>query len=241
MPKKVIQFKSISVRFPLNIVPLCLVQTLCKFKCTDEISVTSFGANSRASAPSLTSFKKLLLQRKRKCWHHDLHAWLCTFFPAEGKGKRVAFDILNRQCAPQTDWMTDWLTARVRDESIKFPFSRASQSSAQEKLLIKCGKTRQLFAGFLNANTDRYSKLPANYGLMDIIAALHWLKENIAAFGGDPNSITLAGHGTGAACVHFLISSMAVPEGKWRQIPLSLQCLAPNFVPLLVTIQWKQF
>lgn len=49
---------------------------------------------------------------------------------------------------------------------------------------------------------------------MDIIAALHWLKENIASFGGDPQSITLAGHGTGAACVHFLISSMAVPEGK---------------------------
>lgn len=72
----------------------------------------------------------------------------------------------------------------------------------------------QLFAGFLNANTDRYSKLPANYGLMDIIAALHWLKENIAAFGGDSNSITLTGHGTGAACVHFLISSMAVPEGE---------------------------
>ncbi|XP_067638484.1 neuroligin-4, Y-linked isoform X2 [Eurosta solidaginis] len=67
--------------------------------------------------------------------------------------------------------------------------------------------------GFLNANTDRYSKLPANYGLMDIIAALHWLKENIAAFGGDPQSITLAGHGTGAACVHFLISSLAVPDG----------------------------
>lgn len=71
-----------------------------------------------------------------------------------------------------------------------------------------------MIVGFLNANTDRYSKLPANYGLMDIIAALHWLKENIAAFGGDPQSITLAGHGTGAACVHFLISSMAVPEGK---------------------------
>ncbi|XP_032578074.1 neuroligin-3 [Drosophila sechellia] len=83
--------------------------------------------------------------------------------------------------------------------------------------------------GFLNANTDRYSKLPANYGLMDIIAALHWLKENIAAFGGDPNSITLAGHGTGAACVHFLISSMAVPEGLLfnRAILMSGSGLAP--------------
>lgn len=81
-------------------------------------------------------------------------------------------------------------------------------------MLMSYARWPQLFAGFLNANTDRYSKLPANYGLMDIIAALHWLKENIAAFGGDSNSITLAGHGTGAACVHFLISSMAVPEGE---------------------------
>lgn len=71
-----------------------------------------------------------------------------------------------------------------------------------------------VFIGFLNANTDQYSKSPANYGLMDIIAALHWLKENIAAFGGDPQKVTLAGHGTGAACVHFLISSGAVHKGK---------------------------
>uniref|UniRef100_A0A1A9ZUK4 Carboxylesterase type B domain-containing protein n=1 Tax=Glossina pallidipes TaxID=7398 RepID=A0A1A9ZUK4_GLOPL len=64
---------------------------------------------------------------------------------------------------------------------------------------------------------------------MDIIAALHWLKENIAAFGGDPQSITLAGHGTGAACVHFLISSMAVPEGLLfnRAILMSGSGLAP--------------
>lgn len=33
--------------------------------------------------------------------------------------------------------------------------------------------------GFLNANTDRNARSPANYGLMDIIAALHWLQENI--------------------------------------------------------------
>lgn len=50
---------------------------------------------------------------------------------------------------------------------------------------------------------------------MDIIAALHWLQENIGAFGGDPQSVTLAGHGTGAACVHYLITSSAVPEGMY--------------------------
>lgn len=53
---------------------------------------------------------------------------------------------------------------------------------------------------------------------MDIIAALHWLQENIGAFGGDPLSVTLAGHGTGAACVHFLITSSAVPEGMFNAL-----------------------
>lgn len=71
-----------------------------------------------------------------------------------------------------------------------------------------------IFAGFLNANTDPYSRSPANYGLMDQIAALHWIQENIAVFGGDPTNVTLLGHGTGAASVNFLLTSSAVPEGK---------------------------
>ncbi|KAK3928376.1 Neuroligin-4, Y-linked [Frankliniella fusca] len=68
--------------------------------------------------------------------------------------------------------------------------------------------------GFLNANSDPNMLSPSNYGLMDIIAALHWLQENAAAFGGDPGSVTLMGHGTGAACVQLLVMSPAVPEGE---------------------------
>lgn len=86
-------------------------------------------------------------------------------------------------------------------------------------------------AGFLNANTDRHAKAPANYGLMDIIAALHWLQENIGAFGGDPQSVTLAGHGTGAACVHYLIASSAVPDGEYL----------PDFLHLLLWIQHQNY
>jgi hypothetical protein len=69
-------------------------------------------------------------------------------------------------------------------------------------------------AGFLNANSDSYLRSPANYGLMDQIAALHWLQENIAVFGGDPTNVTIVGHGTGAACVNFLMTSSAVPDGE---------------------------
>lgn len=83
--------------------------------------------------------------------------------------------------------------------------------------LIRSGLTVSRFVlitGFLNANTDSHLRSPANYGLMDQIAALHWVQENIAYFGGDPGNVTLAGHGTGAACVNFLMTSQAVPDGK---------------------------
>nr|CAD7441889.1 unnamed protein product [Timema bartmani] len=74
-------------------------------------------------------------------------------------------------------------------------------------------------SGFLNANTDAHLRSPSNYGLMDQIAALHWIQENIAAFGGDPGNVTVVGHGTGAACVHFLMASSAVPDGESLSLP----------------------
>ncbi|XP_046472478.1 neuroligin 3 [Neodiprion pinetum] len=83
--------------------------------------------------------------------------------------------------------------------------------------------------GFLNANTDAHLRSPANYGLMDQIAALHWVQENIGYFGGDPGNVTLVGHGTGAACVNFLMTSHAVPDGLLfhRGILMSGSALSP--------------
>ncbi|CAG7720189.1 unnamed protein product [Allacma fusca] len=72
--------------------------------------------------------------------------------------------------------------------------------------------------GFLNANSSPTSKpRVANYGLMDQIAALHWIKENIMFFGGDPENITLMGYEAGAACIHFLMSSPAVMPGLFHR------------------------
>ena len=45
----------------------------------------------------------------------------------------------------------------------------------------------------------------ANYGMMDQIAALRWVHENIRAFGGDPNNVTLFGTSSGATSVALLM------------------------------------
>ncbi|XP_031784758.1 uncharacterized protein LOC100121199 isoform X2 [Nasonia vitripennis] len=80
----------------------------------------------------------------------------------------------------------------------------------------------------------------SNFGLLDQIAALAWLQENIGHFGGDPSSVTLVGHGTGAVFVNLLLLS-PITDGMFkRAVLMSGSALNPDAIgkaPLQITEQ----
>jgi para-nitrobenzyl esterase len=80
-------------------------------------------------------------------------------------------------------------------------------------VVITCNYRLNVFGNFAHPelSAETAYKGSGNYGLLDQVAAMKWVQKNIAAFGGDPKKVTIAGESAGSISVSY---QMASPLGK---------------------------
>jgi para-nitrobenzyl esterase len=81
----------------------------------------------------------------------------------------------------------------------------------------------------LTAQSPNHSS--GDYGLLDQIAALHWVKANIGAFGGDPDKVTIFGESAGASSVAMLMTS-PLAKGLFQRAILQSTALSSDMPDL---------
>ncbi|XP_005098829.1 cocaine esterase [Aplysia californica] len=99
----------------------------------------------------------------------------------------------------------------------------ASYVAAKGVVFVTINYRLDLF-GFLSTEDDI---MPGNYGMLDQVAALKWVKNNIASFGGDPNMVTIVGQSAGSASVSLLTMSPLAKGLFHRAIMESGSSLSP--------------
>jgi para-nitrobenzyl esterase len=71
------------------------------------------------------------------------------------------------------------------------------------------------FANFAGVGVEKYAA-SGNVGMLDIVAALEWIRDNISNFGGDPNNVTIIGQSGGGAKV-CLLTAMPLAKGLFHK------------------------
>jgi para-nitrobenzyl esterase len=76
-------------------------------------------------------------------------------------------------------------------------------------VVITCNYRLNIFGNFAHRELSKEAsyKASGNYGLLDQVAALQWVQKNIAAFGGDPKRVTIAGESAGSISVSYQMAS----------------------------------
>lgn len=70
--------------------------------------------------------------------------------------------------------------------------------------------------GFVDIAAVTGETVTSNVGLRDIVAALQWVRDNIAAFGGDPDKVTISGESAGSIAVSLLLNA-PIARGLFHQ------------------------
>jgi para-nitrobenzyl esterase len=91
--------------------------------------------------------------------------------------------------------------------------------AAQGVVLVSINYRLGVFGFLAHLALDQESPhgVSGNYGLLDMVAALQWVKRNISAFGGDPGNITIFGESAGGTAV-CLLMVMPQAEGLFQKV-----------------------
>jgi para-nitrobenzyl esterase len=95
----------------------------------------------------------------------------------------------------------------------------AGDALARRGVIVVTANYRLGALGFLAhpaLSRESPNKVSGNYGLFDQLAALNWVKRNIAAFGGDPGNVTVFGQSSGSISISVL-SASPLARGLFRR------------------------
>ncbi len=92
------------------------------------------------------------------------------------------------------------------------PFYDGTRFAKAGVILVSLNYRLGRFGFFAHPALDGKGAPFGNYGLMDQIAALAWVKANIGRFGGDPHNVTVFGESAGAVSVNYLMVSPAAKD-----------------------------
>ena len=109
-----------------------------------------------------------------------------------------------------------WCGSAVADTSTATPPTLTYGFSAwpQAGAVVVSANYRSGFEGFAHIDGA-----PDNRALLDQLAALRWVQDNVARFGGDPDNVTVLGQSAGAGSIAALLA-MPIATGTFRRAAL---------------------
>jgi para-nitrobenzyl esterase len=112
--------------------------------------------------------------------------------------------------------------------SAAYPLYDGAKLAAEGVVVVGFNYRVGIFGFFAHPilSAESPQKTSGNYGLLDQIAALKWVKTNIAAFGGDPDRVTVFGESAGAVSIAFLMTS-PLAKGLFEQAILQSPVILP--------------